>query len=128
MVFPSLNKQVVLVIGTKQGIGAAVVETFLKEEAIVIAADIGYVAQKLTQLSPNHYQIHLNIAKESQLIGLVNQLEEQQLIPDVFVAVAGISTMAFLMVMSSRSPPQSLMVSLYTMFSSFPNCNGAFSS
>ncbi len=96
MVFPSLNKQVVLVIGTKQGIGAAVVETFLKEEAIVIAADIGYVAQKLTQLSPNHYQIHLNIAKESQLIGLVNQLEEQQLIPDVFVAVAGISTMAFL--------------------------------
>ena len=41
---------------------------------------------------------------------------------------ASISTMAFLMVMSSRSPPQSLMVSLYTMFSSFPNCNGAFSS
>ena len=96
MIFPSLNKQVVLVIGTKQGIGAAVVETFLKEEAIVIAADIGYVEQKLTQLSPNHYQIHVNIAKESQLIGLVNQLEEQQLIPDVFVAVAGISTMAFL--------------------------------
>lgn len=96
MVFPSLKKQVVLVIGTKQGIGEAIVTTFLKEEALVVAADIGYLSEQLTLVSTNLYQIKVDITKEENLIGLINQLEQQQLIPDVFVAVAGISTLAFL--------------------------------
>lgn len=96
MIFPSLKKQVVLVIGAKQGIGEAIVDTFLKEGAIVVAADIGYVSEALTAISANRYQVKVDVAKEEDLIGLVHQLENQQLTPDVFVAVAGISTMAFL--------------------------------
>lgn len=94
--FPELVDKVVLVIGSKQGIGEAVVATFLKEGAQVIAADIGFEEEQLTKISEQLYHIHLDISQESALQNLVEQLENNQVIPEVFVDVAGISTMDFL--------------------------------
>ncbi|MCD5001351.1 SDR family oxidoreductase [Enterococcus saccharolyticus] len=96
MYFAALKQQVVLVIGSKQGIGEAVVQTFLNEGATVVAADIGYSETVLTKVSEQLYQIQVNIAQEEQLVALVEQLTMHHLIPDVFVDVAGISTMDFL--------------------------------
>lgn len=96
MYFPSLRLKVVLVVGTAQGIGEAVVEHFLTEGAIVIAADIAYTSKKLEKITETLYQIQVDVSQEDSLIALVKQLEEYQLVPDIFVAVAGISTMDFL--------------------------------
>lgn len=96
MYFAALKQQIVLVIGSKQGIGEAVVQTFLNEGATVVAADIGYSETALTKVSEQLYQIQVNIAQEEQLVALVEQLTMHNLIPDVFVDVAGISTMDFL--------------------------------
>ena len=94
--FPELVDKVVLVIGSKQGIGEAVVATFLKEGAQVIAADIGFEEEQLTKISEQLYHIQLDISQESALQNLGEQLENNQVIPEVFVDVAGISTMDFL--------------------------------
>ncbi|MGM0175653.1 hypothetical protein IGI53_003089, partial [Enterococcus sp. DIV0788_1] len=45
--FPELKNKIVLVIGSSQGIGKAVVETFLNNLSVVIAADIAYDCDKL---------------------------------------------------------------------------------
>jgi dihydroanticapsin dehydrogenase len=94
--FSELVDKVVLVIGSKQGIGEAVVATFLKEGARVISADIGFEEEQLTKINEQLYHVHLDISQESALQSLVEQLENNQVIPEVFVDVAGISTMDFL--------------------------------
>lgn len=97
MYFSSLNKKVALIIGSSQGIGEAVVETFLAEGTVVVAADITYTSKQLEKRKENYYHVHVDVAKEETLTALVKQLEEYQLVPDIFVAVAGISTMDFLL-------------------------------
>lgn len=94
--FSELVDKVVLVIGSKQGIGEAIVLTFLKEGARVISADIGFEEEQLTQINEQLYHVHLDISQEFALQNLVEQLEKDQVIPEVFVDVAGISTMDFL--------------------------------
>ena len=96
MYFPSLKSKIVLVIDTNQGIGAAIVETFLAEGAVVVAADIAYSNESLHKISENLSHIRVDIGQEDSLIALVKQLEEYRLVPDILVAVAGISTMGFL--------------------------------
>ncbi len=94
--FPELAEQVVLVIGTKQGIGEAIVTTFLNEGAVVVAADLGFAEEKLTQITEQLYRVRLDISQEAEVQDFVAQVEALQLIPDVFVDVAGISTLDFL--------------------------------
>ncbi|MEG2644951.1 MAG: SDR family oxidoreductase, partial [Enterococcus sp.] len=95
--FPELKQKVVLVIGSSQGIGKAVVDTFLANQAIVIAADIIYTASPLEITeNPQYYQVKLDISREVEIAELNQQLIEKQLIPDILVDVAGISTMDFL--------------------------------
>ncbi|MFE0441604.1 SDR family NAD(P)-dependent oxidoreductase [Aerococcus sp. NPDC058936] len=96
MYFDALAKQVVLVIGSKQGIGEAVVQTFLKEQAIVIAADIGFQGSMLRRITDQYYQVNVDVGRETSLVDLVKQLIEYKLIPDIFVEVAGVSTIDFL--------------------------------
>lgn len=96
MYFPSLHHKIVLIIGAVQGIGLAVKETFLAEGTIVIAADIAYLSKELQKVNENYYEIFVDVAQEDSLIALVKELEKYQLVPDIFVAVAGISTMDFL--------------------------------
>ncbi|GAA3013171.1 SDR family NAD(P)-dependent oxidoreductase [Tetragenococcus solitarius] len=96
MYFSELRKKVILVIGTSQGIGQSVVETFQKEDAIVIACDITFEESELTKVSKGLYKVHLDISNENEIIHLVQQLEKAQLIPNVLVNVAGISTIDFL--------------------------------
>ncbi|MDN6840645.1 MAG: SDR family oxidoreductase [Tetragenococcus halophilus] len=96
MYFPELKEKVVLVIGASRGIGQSVVETFQEEETTVIACDIAFEETKLAKVSKGYYQVHLDIAKEEEIAALVQQLEEQELIPDVLVNVAGISTVDFM--------------------------------
>lgn len=95
--FPELKQKVVLVIGSSQGIGKAVVDTFLANQAIVIAADIIYTASQLEITeNPQYYQVKLDISREVEIAELNQQLIEKKLIPDILVDVAGISTMDFL--------------------------------
>lgn len=42
MVFSELKGKVVLIVGGAQGIGAAIRERFIQEEAVVLDADIQY--------------------------------------------------------------------------------------
>ena len=94
--FPELKGKIVLVIGSSQGIGKAVVETFLENQATVIAADIAYDFIKLHPADQNYFQIHLDISQEAEVSALSQQLIELNLVPDTVVDVAGISTMDFL--------------------------------
>lgn len=97
MYFSDLKSKTVLVIGTHQGIGAAIVKSFLAEGSVVIAADIAHQNQSFEKISNHLYHVYVDVAQEKSLIALVRQLEEYQLVPDIFVDVAGISTMDFLL-------------------------------
>lgn len=92
--FRELAGKIILVIGGKEGIGEAVVKTFLQEKAIVIDADIAY-PHELKKISPSTYQVHLDVAKEDQVKKLVDTLEAQNLVPDILIHGAGISTMDY---------------------------------
>lgn len=92
--FPELKQKVVLVIGGAKGIGAAIRETFIEQEAIVIDADIQY-SKQFTQLAENNYQLFVDLSQEASIQELVKIVKERSLIPDVLVHSAGISTMDF---------------------------------
>lgn len=94
--FPELKNKIVLVIGSSQGIGKAVVETFLNNLSVVIAADIAYDCDKLQTIDKRYFQIHLDISRETEVSELCQQLIENKMVPDILVDVAGISTMDFL--------------------------------
>lgn len=94
--FPELKDKIVLVIGSSQGIGKAVVETFLDNQAKVIAADIAYDFIELHAVSPKYFQTHLDISQEAEVLALSQQLINTNSVPDIVVDVAGISTMDFL--------------------------------
>ena len=80
--FPELAEQVVLVIGTKQGIGEAIVTTFLNEGAVVVAADLGFAEEKLTQITEQLYRVRLDISQEAEVQDFVAQVEALQLMPE----------------------------------------------
>lgn len=92
--FPELKQKIVLVIGGASGIGAAIRETFMTQEAIVIDADIQY-SKKFVQLAETNYQVFVDLSQEASIQALVKCLKERQLIPDILVHSAGISTMDF---------------------------------
>ncbi|AYE38512.1 SDR family oxidoreductase [Companilactobacillus zhachilii] len=94
--FKTLEKQIVLVTGGFQGIGRQVVTTFQNEQAIVIVADLTYKNDELKQIDNQEFQIHLDVSDESSVENLTNQLKIHDLIPNVLVNVAGISTMDYL--------------------------------
>lgn len=95
--FTALEKQIVLVTGGFQGIGRQVVETFQSEQAIVIAADLSYQNTELKQVNDQEYQIHLDVSDEPSVENLADQLETENLTPNILVNVAGISTMDYLL-------------------------------
>lgn len=94
--FPELKDKIVLVIGSNQGIGKAIVETFLINKSIVIAADISYKSSELQAVYENYFQIHLDVSKELEVSNLSHLLYKKNWVPDILVDVAGISTMDFL--------------------------------
>ncbi|GEO63611.1 SDR family oxidoreductase [Companilactobacillus nantensis] len=94
--FKALENQVVLVTGGFQGIGRQVVTTFQNEQAIVIAADLSYSNTSLEQVNDQEYQIKLDVSDEPSVQNLAEQLKIHDLIPNVLVNVAGISTMNYL--------------------------------
>ena len=95
--FTALEKQIVLVTGGFQGIGRQVVETFQSEQAIVIVADLSYQNTELKQVNDQEYQIHLDVSDEPSVENLADQLETENLTPNILVNVAGISTMDYLL-------------------------------
>lgn len=94
MVFQELAKQVVVIIGGAQGIGQAIKRTFLEEQAIVIDADRQYPAG-FQQKTATEYHVQIDLASESSIVAFSEALRSKQLVPDIFVHVAGISTMDF---------------------------------
>ncbi|KAF1295561.1 oxidoreductase [Enterococcus sp. JM4C] len=94
--FEELNKKIVFVVGGASGIGAAIVETFRNEGAVVVNADYLYENRQLVASQENYWQVHLDVANEATVEQVVSQLVEHSLVPDIFVEVAGISTMDFL--------------------------------
>ncbi|MDO7798989.1 SDR family oxidoreductase [Enterococcus avium] len=94
--FPELKDKIVLVIGSSQGIGKSVVETFLDNQSVVIAADITYDFDELLAVNKSYFQTHLDVSQETEVSTLSQVLINNKLIPDIVVDVAGISTMDFL--------------------------------
>lgn len=94
--FPELKDKIVLVIGSSQGIGKAVVETFLDNQSVVIAADITYDFDELLAVNKSYFQTHLDVSQETEVSTLSQVLINNKLVPDIVVDVAGISTMDFL--------------------------------
>ncbi len=94
--FPEIKEKVVVVVGSKQGIGKAIVETFLQAATVVIAADISFQTPDLQRESNQYYTTHLDVSKEEELQALSQRLISKKLIPDIVVDVAGISTIDFL--------------------------------
>lgn len=94
--FPELKDKIVLVIGSSQGIGKAVVETFLENQSVVIAADITYDFDELLAVNKSYFKIHLDVSQETEVSMLSQVLINNKLVPDIVVDVAGISTMDFL--------------------------------
>lgn len=91
-----LKDKIVFVVGGASGIGEAIVSTFIKEGASVINADYLYSNPLLEKIRPGYWQIHIDVAKEETVQKVVSQLITRSLIPDIFIEVAGISTMDFL--------------------------------
>lgn len=94
--FEELDSKVVLVTGGNQGIGESVVKTFLNEKSIVVSADLAFDNEKLEQKTSQLYNIHLDVSDEESVKNLTAQLIANNLIPNVAVNVAGISTMNYL--------------------------------
>ncbi|WP_263854116.1 SDR family NAD(P)-dependent oxidoreductase [Companilactobacillus hulinensis] len=94
--FEELSNKVVLVTGGNQGIGASVAKTFLNENSIVICADLVFDNDKLAEESKQLYKIHLDVSDEDSVKNLTAQLIANNLVPNVLVNVAGISTMNYL--------------------------------
>ncbi|APX72283.1 SDR family oxidoreductase [Companilactobacillus allii] len=94
--FEELDSKVVLVTGGNQGIGESVVDTFLNENSIVICADLAIHESKLEKKSDQLYKIHLDVSDEDSVKNLTAQLIANNLIPNVAINVAGISTMNYL--------------------------------
>ncbi|GAJ26878.1 3-oxoacyl-[acyl-carrier protein] reductase [Liquorilactobacillus sucicola DSM 21376 = JCM 15457] len=94
--FRELEDKLVLVVGSFQGIGKAVVTTFLAENAKVIAADVVYENADLKELEERLYTVKLDVSDEEQVEDLFTRLEDRGLVPDILVHVAGISTMDYL--------------------------------
>ena len=96
MAFPELKNKIVLVIGGAQGIGKEVCRMFALEQATVIDADYQYDGT-LQSVDQTHFQAFVDVREESSVIELVEQLQRADLVPDILVHVAGISTMDFLL-------------------------------
>jgi len=94
--FEELDNKVVLVTGGNQGIGAAVAQTFLNENSVVICADLAFDNDELAEESKQLYKIHLDVSDEDSVKNLTAQLIANNLVPNVLVNVAGISTMNYL--------------------------------
>lgn len=94
--FEELTNKVVLVTGGHQGIGESVVETFLHENSIVVIADLAFDNNELVKKSDNLYSIHLDVSDEDSVKNLTAQLIANNLVPNILVNVAGISTMNYL--------------------------------
>ncbi|WP_334330185.1 SDR family NAD(P)-dependent oxidoreductase [Companilactobacillus sp. HBUAS59699] len=94
--FEELEDKVVLVTGGHQGIGQAVAETFLNEKSIVICADLAFDNKELVKSSAKLYKIQLDVSDEESVKNLTAQLIANNLVPNVLVNVAGISTMNYL--------------------------------
>lgn len=96
MTFPNLKDKIVFVTGACQGIGQAVAETFLKENSIVVEADLAFENEELKKVSDNVYQIHVDVADEKSVENVAQALKAADLIPNVLAHIAGISTMDYL--------------------------------
>lgn len=96
MTFPNLKDKIVFVTGACQGIGQAVAETFLKENSIVVEADLAFENEELKKVSDNVYQIHVDVADEVSVEKVAQALKDADLIPNVLAHIAGISTMDYL--------------------------------
>lgn len=94
--FEELTDKVVLVTGGHQGIGEAVAKTFLNENSVVICADLAFDNNDIAKESEQLYKIHLDVSDEDSVENLTAQLIANNLIPNVLVNVAGISTMNYL--------------------------------
>ncbi|GLB47496.1 3-ketoacyl-ACP reductase [Philodulcilactobacillus myokoensis] len=93
--FNELKGKKVLVIGGHRGIGKAIIDTFQSEGSDLIVGDLIYKNKKLTKINDHFYQIHVDVRNENDVVSLTNQLKQKDLIPDIFVNVAGISVMDY---------------------------------
>lgn len=95
MVNLNLSEKIVLVIGSASGIGQSISETFLNESRVVIEADIKY-SDLFEKVTNQHYRCHVDLKEESSINSLFKTLEENNLIPNCLIHVAGISTLDYL--------------------------------
>lgn len=92
--FASLEGEVVLVTGARQGIGAAVREAFVAVGAQVVGADLAWEETVPTREPAGYWRAHVDVSDEEVVESLVDTVEETLGTIGVVVNCAGLSTMA----------------------------------
>ncbi|MBD1583975.1 2,3-dihydro-2,3-dihydroxybenzoate dehydrogenase [Pseudoalteromonas sp. S16_S37] len=110
------NGRIAFVTGAYQGIGQALVALLLSRGTVVVAADIAFDAQTLTEVSANCFQIKLDVTDQDNVRNVVDAVEAQLGGIDYLASVAGILHMGSLLEQSETHWHDTFAV----------NCHGAF--
>ncbi|KAG8178829.1 hypothetical protein JTE90_015382 [Oedothorax gibbosus] len=90
-----LHGRVALITGGGSGIGRAVCSIFAKEGATIIAADINESAAKETVqgiIDPGkHFSHSVDVSTSESIVGLLSNIKEIGLTPDILINCAGIT-------------------------------------
>lgn len=93
--FSEFNNKVVLVSGAAQGIGKAIADALLQEGAQVVAADIQFSENSISQIvqkenGEKYLPVYLDVTQANAVDDLVAQVEQQLGPIDYLASVAGI--------------------------------------
>ena len=81
------KKKIIVVTGSANGIGKAIVKRFLNEGAIVISSDINFSDKKIDN---NHYQKQCDVSSEEEINKLIDWILEKFQTINIFCSNAGI--------------------------------------
>ena len=81
------KKKIIVVTGSANGIGKAIVKRFLDEGAIVISSDINFSSKKIDD---NHYQKKCDVSSEKEINRLIDSILDKFGTIDIFCSNAGI--------------------------------------
>ncbi|MDN5963831.1 MAG: SDR family oxidoreductase [Actinomyces sp.] len=92
--FASLEGEVVLITGARQGIGAGVRDAFVAVGARVVGADLAWQERIPTRDPEGYWRAHVDVADEDSVEALASAVETSLGTIAVVVNCAGLSTMA----------------------------------
>ncbi len=91
--YADLRGALVLVVGARQGIGAAIRDAFVGVGARVIAADLGWDEEEPRADERGFHRVHVDVSEESSVEALLTRIEADFGVVRVLVDSAGLSTM-----------------------------------